>query len=62
MGDVGADRLDDPGGLVAQHRRRVVAVLAFHEMEIAVAEPGGGGAHQHLAPVGFADLDLGDLQ
>ena len=62
MGDVGADRLDDPGGLVARHGRGVVAVLAFHEVEIAVAEPGGDGAHQHLARTRPVDLDLGDLQ
>src|SRR4051794_36048385 len=62
VSDVVADRLHYPGGLVPRYSRGVVVVLPFHEMEIAVTEAGGDGAHQHLARTRSVDLDLGDLQ
>ena len=50
-GHVGADRLDDAGALVAEHDRPVEreAPDAVDDVQIAVADAGRDGAHQHLA-------------
>jgi hypothetical protein len=31
-------------------------------VEVAVADAGGGGAHEHFARGGFADLDVFDVE
>ena len=61
-GDVGADRLDHPGALVTEHDRPVErpASDAVDDVQVAVADAGGDGAHQHLArhrPVEVDGLD-----
>ena len=55
---LGAHRLDDPGALVAHHDRRGDGVLALHEVQVAVAEPGGGRANEDLIGAGGVDGDL----
>src|SRR5262249_19725962 len=62
VGHVLADGFDDACGLVAQHDRKGARVLALHEMQIAVAQPGRHRAHEHLAWAGGVDLDLVDLE
>ena len=63
-GHVVADRLDDPGALVAEHDRPVEreAPDPVDDMQIAVADPGRDGAHQHLAAPRLVDLDRLDRQ
>jgi hypothetical protein len=39
-----------------------VAVFPLHEVEIAVTETGGNGAHQHLATVRRVDVDFSHFQ
>jgi len=58
-GDVGADRFDDAGAFMAQHERAIQgeAAIAVHDMQIAVADAGGNGAHQHLAGARRVDVD-----
>src|ERR1051325_6820558 len=63
-GHFGADRLDDPGALVAQHDRpveRKPAVTVNH-VEIAVTYAGRHRAHQDLAAPRLVDLDRFDRQ
>ena len=62
VADLVADRLDDAGRLVAEHGGQRVGVLALHEVQVGVAQPGRGGADQHLARAGRADLHLVDLE
>jgi len=57
-----ADRLDDPRRLVAEHRRYRARILAFHEMEIGVAQSRGGRLDQHLVRADGADLHVVDDQ
>src|ERR1700736_5894308 len=61
---LGADRLDDPRTLVAEHDRPVERepALAVDDMQIAVAHPGRRGADQHLAAPRLVDLDRLDRQ
>ena len=47
--DAGPDLLDDAGALVAEHLRVPPRPLALHDVEIAVADAGGGHADPHLA-------------
>ena len=49
VGDVLADRLDHAGRFVAEHAGRRVRIEPLDEMQVGVAEPGIGGAQQHLA-------------
>ena len=58
-GDVGTDGFDDAGAFMAQHERAVQreAAVAVHHVEVAVADAGGDGTHQHLATPGLVDLD-----
>ena len=62
--DLGADRLDDAGALVAQYDRPVERKPpdAVDDMQVAVANSGRRGAHQHLAPPRPVDLDPFDRQ
>ena len=46
--DVLADLLDDPGALVAEHRRQRPGVDALHGVEVGVADAAGGQADEHL--------------
>ena len=64
VGDVVADRLDDAGAFVAQHERPVEreAAEAVDHVQIAVADAGGDGAHQHLAAARLVDVDRLDGQ
>ena len=49
-GHLGADRLDDPGALVAEHHRPAAgAELAVGEAHVGMADPGGDDPHEHLA-------------
>ena len=58
--DLQPDLLDDPGRLVAEDGGRGERVEAVDEVEVAVADAGGDGAHQHLAPDGLVDVDVLD--
>ena len=60
LGDVGADFLDDAGGLVAEDGRRRERIEAVHEVQIAVAHTAGDRAHQHLAAYRLGDVDVLD--
>jgi hypothetical protein len=62
VGHLVADGLHHAGRLVAEHDRRHPRVLALHEVQVAVAEPGGGGADEHLPRAGRPDLHLVDLE
>ena len=57
-----ADLLDDAGALVAQHRRQRIGIGALDEVQVGVADAGGGGADQHLVRPGLADLHVLDLE
>ena len=63
-GHVVADRLDNAGALVAEHDRPVgrEASDTIDDMQIAVADPGRDGAHQHLAAQRLVDIDRFDRQ
>ena len=58
----GADGVDDPRALVAEHHRQVVRPHAVHDVEIGAADARGGDAHAHLARLRLAQLDLLDAQ
>ncbi|HVM52795.1 MAG TPA: alcohol dehydrogenase catalytic domain-containing protein, partial [Acidimicrobiales bacterium] len=60
VGDVGPDRLDDAGRLVAEHGGRRIRVLALHEVQVGVAAPGRGGLDEHLPWAGLVDLHVVD--
>ncbi len=60
--DVGADLLDDTGGLVAEHRGQRMRIKPFHEVQIGVAEPGDRGADQDLARPRIRQADVLDHQ
>ena len=62
VADLIADRLDDARGLVPQHARGRVDVLALGEVKVAVAHAGGRGAHEHLMGTGLVDGDVLDLE
>ena len=51
--DVGADCSDDPGDLVAEHRRRRNEIVRG-EQQVGVTEPGGLHVDQNFAPIGAA--------
>jgi hypothetical protein len=44
---------DDRRTLVAEHRRKRDRPIALHEVEVGVADAGGGDAHKGLALMGF---------
>ena len=62
IGDVAADLLDDACRLVTQHCRNREGVLAFHEVQVAVAQACHGSADQHFARTGILNLDILDRQ
>ena len=57
-----ADLGDDAGGFVSQNAGRLEGVEAVDEMEVGVADAGGGGLDQHLARAGVVDIDAFDGQ
>ena len=63
-GDIGAHRLDDAGAFVAEHERPIEreAAAAVDDVQVAVADAGGDGAHQHLAAPRLVDVHLLDGQ
>ena len=62
VGDRVSHRLDHPRRLVPEDHRELVGVRAVHEVQIAVAHPGGRGAHEHLPRPRLRDRDLLDLE
>src|SRR5438552_2943800 len=60
VGHVRANRLDDAGRLVTEHRGGRVDVLALDEVQVAVAHPGGRRPDQHLAGTGRVERHLLD--
>ena len=59
VGDALAERLDDAGPLVAEHRRRVAGrVDAGGRVHVRVADPARHEAHEHLAGLGLRELEL----
>ena len=60
VSDVAPDFLDHTCRLVAKHDRHRRGVLALDEMQVAVAQTGDRGAHEHLARAGVVDLDILD--
>ena len=52
----------DPGGLVAQDGGGGEGIEAVDEVQVAVADAGGDGAHEHLATHGLVDVDFLDRQ
>ena len=60
--DLRADRFDDAGRLVAEHRGYRARVLALHEVEVGVAQAGGDRLHQHFVRADGADLHVVDDQ
>ncbi len=62
IGDVGADLLDDAGGLVPKHRGQRVRIKAFHEVQIGMAEAGDRRADQDLARARLRQADVLDDQ
>ena len=59
--DPGPDLLDDTGALVTGAHRHVAAVAAVEDVDVAVAQPAGDVAHQHLVGLRLVDLDVDDL-
>ncbi len=56
--DVGADRLDDPRALVAEHVREHLGGQEALEVDVGVAQARGDDADQHLVGPGAVELDL----
>ena len=51
-----------PAEFVAEHGRQGMRVEPLDEVQVGVAEPGAGGAQQHLARSWLAHADLLDDQ
>ena len=62
IGHAFADRLDDPRGFMTEHAGCRMRIEPLDKMQIAVAQPGKGGAQQHLAGTGLGERDLLDRQ
>ena len=62
VGDEFAGLFDDAGGLVAEDAGRVEGVEAFDEVEVGVADAGGGGLDEDFARAGLVDVDLFDRE
>ena len=60
--DLAADLLDDARRFVAEHGGQRERIAAVGEVHVAMADPGGDGADQHLVRPGLADLDVLDRQ
>ena len=59
---VGPDGFDDAGALVPEDHRSRAAERAVEVVVVAVAQPGGDGAHQYLAPDRIIVLHIGDVE
>ena len=57
VGDLGADLLDDARALVPEHRRRGPRDGAVDDADVAVADAGGGDAHEDLARPGRSHFE-----
>ena len=55
--DVRADRLDDPGALVAEHHRPRPHPLALDDVQVGAADADGVDAHEHVARPGRREVD-----
>ena len=60
--DLGADRLDHAGALVAEHDRQRVRGRAGDHVPVAVADAARGDPHRHFARTGLGELDVLDRQ
>ena len=60
-GDVGADRLDHAGGLVAEQEREVVVDAALAVVQVGVADPARLHLHQRLTRTGVRHVDRHEL-
>ncbi len=60
--DSSADRLNDPGRLVAHDDRQLGPEQTLHEVQVAVTEPGPDGLDQHLAGARFVYREILDDQ
>ena len=60
VGNLLADLFDDASGFVAEDCGRRERPLALYEVEVAVADAAGSGAHDDLAGHGLVVLDLLD--
>ena len=58
----GADRLDDPRPLVAEHGRAARLGRAVDRVEVGVADAARGEPHEHLARPGRRKLELLDVR
>ena len=58
VGDVGADRLDDPRGLVAEQEREVVVDRALAVVQVGVAHAARLHGDAHLARPGVGNDDV----
>jgi hypothetical protein len=57
-----ADRLDDAGGLVAEHGRQRGRQVAHDHVVVAVAQAAGEHAHPHLVGIGAVETHIFDRQ
>ena len=58
--DLGADRLDHTGALVATDDRQRHGHVAGAGVVVGVAHPGGAHAHEHVGGSGVVELDVLD--
>ena len=61
VGDVAANRLNYPGGLMPEHHGKRTGPRSVVKMQIAVADPGCRHLDHHLFCHGPVDLDVFDL-
>src|SRR5262245_6521998 len=54
--------LDDAGALMAEHDRHRIGERADDHLEVGVAKPARAQAHEHVAGLERAELDLLDLE
>ena len=54
--------LDDSGGFMAEDRGRGKGIVAVDEVQVAMANAAGDGAHQDFAILRLVDLDVLDNQ
>jgi len=59
--DPGPDHLDDAGALVPGAEGQRPHVAAVQEVDVAVAQPTGDVAHEHLVGLRVVDLDVDHL-
>ena len=62
LGDRGADRLDDAGAFMPEHRRQRNRVPLVANDQVGVADPARDHADQHLVGLKLAQLETLDLE